>query len=77
VRLEEPLSKEVRKEVASFTVHPQILRDFEKIVPRLRKSETIEHLIIEFLKEKSPERVSIISQAKQKDPETNRGNSND
>jgi hypothetical protein len=70
------LSKTVRKEVSSFTVDPQILRELERAVPRQRKSETIENLIIEYLKAKSPERVSIISQAKQNDPETNQGDSN-
>ncbi len=69
-------SREERKEVSSFTCKPKLLRELEKAVPRLRKSETIENMIIEYLKAKSPERVSIISQAKQNDPETNQGDSN-
>ena len=58
------MPKVVRKEIASFTVDPQILRELEKVVPRLRKSETVENLIIQFLKEKSLGEMSISSQAK-------------
>ena len=71
------LVKPQRKEVSSFTCEPKLLKEFTDAVPRSRKSETIENLIIQFLKEKSPEKASILSQAKQKDQATKQGDSKD
>jgi len=51
------------KGIVSFTVDTKIYEQFQTIVPSYAKSQTIEFLLREFLNKKSPERVSILSQA--------------